>query len=160
VPAAGASDSQWEGSAETLPLQSRGLASRNFQLRVSVITPAPLNPDDQERVKAALARAVGLKPENGDSLLFDLPVAPAARPAAPIAPAAAPGLAPGYRKQAAEPMGSTAWLLALAALAGLLVLAYAVRPRAPALSPEQRDLLVLRIRRQLSLTDGSGDARS
>jgi hypothetical protein len=134
--------------------------SRNFQLRVSVITSTPLNPEEQERVRAALARAVGLKPEGGDSLLFDLPVAPAVRSGAPIAPPIVAISAPEKSKAEAGPMTSSAWLIALAALAGLLALAYALRARTPALSAEQRDILVLRIRRQLSLIDGTGDARS
>jgi len=40
-----------------------------------------------------------------------------------------------------------------------VLVAFAVRARTPALSTEQRDQLVLRIRRQLSLMDGTGDAR-
>jgi flagellar M-ring protein FliF len=157
VPSANASDSQWD-SGETAPLQSsaRDPASRNFQLRVSVITPAPLNPDDREQVKAALVRAVGLNTERGDSLLFELPVAPAA-PTAIAPPATAPAEAT-YHAPAPAAAGSSAWLLALAALAGLLGLAYAVRGAATGLTVEQRDQMVLRIRRQLSLIDGSGDA--
>ncbi len=165
VPAASASDSQWEASgnpAGNVPLQSEpgNLSSRNFQIRVSVITPAPLNPDDQERVRAALARAVGLKPESGDSLLFDLQMVPAARSGAPLAPPVAVAAPADSLRPAPASDGWTAWLLALAALGGLLALAWSVRARSPALSPEQRDLLVARIRRQLSLIDGTSDARS
>jgi len=166
VPAAAAAESGWEpagASAEGAALQAsaRDPSARNFQLRVSVITPAPLNLEDQDRVRAALSRAVGLKPEGGDSLQFGLKVAPAARAGVPIAPPAAAADEGGYRsKTASVPAGSTAWLLALAALAALLLVAYVVRARTPGISTEQRDLLVLRIRRQLSLMDGTGDARS
>ncbi len=165
VPAPTAAESQWEpdgAAAPSAPLHSsaKDPSVRNFQLRVSVITPAPLNMDEQERVKAALVRAVGLKPESGDSLLFGLQVESAPRTGAAMVPPVVASAAPDYRKAAVAPTGSSVWLLALAALAVLLALAYAVRARAPGLSAEQRDVMVLRIRRQLSLIDGTDDARS
>ncbi|HYD38760.1 MAG TPA: hypothetical protein VEA60_14170, partial [Allosphingosinicella sp.] len=101
-----------------------------------------------------------LKPESGDSLNFSLPVSPA-RSGAPAAPPVTAEVGPDYRKAAAPaPLVSTSWLLALAGVIALLLAAVAVRTRAPAISAEQRDQLVLRIRRQLSLMDGAGDARS
>ncbi len=165
VPAPTAAESQWEpdgAATPSAPLHSsaKDPSVRNFQLRVSVITPAPLNMEEQERVRAALVRAVGLKPESGDSLLFGLQVESAPRTGAAVVPPVVASAAPDYRKAAAAPMGSSVWLLALAALAALLALAYAVRARAPGLSAEQRDVMVLRIRRQLSLIDGTDDARS
>jgi len=165
VPTPTAAESQWTpdgAAAQSSPLQSsaKDPSVRNFQLRVSVITPAPLDMEEQERVRGTLARAVGLKPEGGDSLLFSLQVAPAPRIGTGIVPPDVASAAPDYRRAAAAPMGSSAWLLALAGLALLLALAWAVRASAPGLSPEQRDVLVLRIRRQLSLIDGTGDARS
>lgn len=166
VPTSAASDTGWEpagAAAEGVKLQAsaKDPSARNFQLRVSVVTPAPLNLQDQEQVRAALSRAVGLKPESGDSLNFSLKVEPV-RSAAPIAPPVAAEVGPDYRKaaSAAAPLASSAWWLALAGVAALLLLAFAVRARSPALSSEQRDQLVLRIRRQLSLMDGTGDARS
>jgi flagellar M-ring protein FliF len=165
VPTASAADTGWEpagAAAEPVKLQAstRDPSARNFQLRVSVVTPAPLNLQDQEQVKAALSRAVGLKPENGDSLNFSLQVTPA-RSGAPIAPPVTAEVGPDYRKAAAAaaPLASSAWWLALAGVVALLLVAFAVRARSPALSTEQRDQLVLRIRRQLSLMDGTGDAR-
>lgn len=163
VPTASASDSGWEPAgappeSEKLQASATNPSARNFQLRVSVITPAPLNFEDQERVRLALSRAVGLKPESGDSLNFGLKVEPA-RSAAPVVPPVAAEVGPDYRKAAATPVASTSWLIALAAIVALLLVAFAVRARAPAISAEQRDALVLRIRRQLSLMDGSGDAR-
>jgi flagellar M-ring protein FliF len=166
VPAASAADTGWESAAapaEAVKLQSsaKDPSIRNFQVRVSVITPAPLNLDDQERVRAALTRAVGLKPESGDSLNFSLQVEPAVRTGAPIVPPVTAEVGPDYRKAAAAaPLASTTWLLALGGIVALLLIAFAVRARTPAISAEQRDLLVLRIRRQLSLMDGTGDARS
>jgi flagellar M-ring protein FliF len=164
VPTATAADSGWEPAgapAEPVKLQAsaRDPSARNFQLRVSVITPAPLNLEDQERVRAALSRAVGLKPESGDSLNFGLQVAPA-RTGASIAPPVTATVGPDYRKAAATaPLASTTWLFALAGIIALLLVAFAVRARSPAISAEQRDVLVMRIRRQLSLMDGTGDAR-
>jgi flagellar M-ring protein FliF len=165
LPTPSATDSQWQPdgtTAPSTPLKSsaKDPSVRNFQLSVSVITPAPLDVEEQDRVKAALARAVGLKPEGGDSLLFGLQVAPAPRAGVAVAPPVVASGPSGYRPAAAGAMGSSAWLLALAGLAALLVIAWAVRARSPGLSPEQRDVLVLRIRRQLSLIDGTGDARS
>jgi hypothetical protein len=111
-------------------------------------------------VRAALSRAVGLKPESGDSLNFGMQVEPA-RSAAPLPPPVTAEVGPDYRKAAADaPMASTSWLVAIAAIIALLLVAFAVRARSPAISVEQRDAMVLRIRRQLSLMDGSGDARS
>lgn len=165
VPTASASDNGWESAgapAETVKLQSspKDPSIRNFQVRVSVITPAPLNLDDQERVRAALSRAVGLKPENGDSLNFSLQAEPPVRTAVPVVPPVTAEVGPDYRKAAAAaPLASTTWLLAVAGIVALLLIAFAVRARTPAISAEQRDLLVLRIRRQLSLMDGTGDAR-
>lgn len=164
VPTANAADSGWEpagAAAEGVKLQAsaKDPSARNFQLRVSVVTPAPLNLADQEQVRAALSRAVGLKPESGDSLNFSLQVTPT-RSAAPIAPPVTAAVGPDYRKAAeAAPLVSTSWWLALAAIVVLLLVAFAVRARTPALSTEQRDQMVLRIRRQLSLMDGAGDAR-
>lgn len=164
VPNASAADTGWEpagAAAENVKLQAsaKDPSARNFQLRVSVITPAPLNFEDQERVRAALSRAVGLKPESGDSLNFGMKVEPA-RANAPIAPPVTAEVGPDYRKAAATPMASTTWLVALGAIVALLLIAFAVRARSPAISVEQRDAMVLRIRRQLSLMDGTGDARS
>jgi flagellar M-ring protein FliF len=164
VPTASASDTGWEPSgapAQAVKLQASASnpSARNFQLRVSVITPAPLNFEDQERVRAALTRAVGLKPESGDSLNFGLKVEPA-RSGAPVPPPVTAEVGPDYRKAAATPMASTSWLVALAGIVALLLVAFAVRARTPAISVEQRDAMVLRIRRQLSLMDGTGDARS
>ena len=163
VPVASASDSGWEPSGEpagTVALQAsaKDPSARNFQLRVSVITPAPLNLEDQERVRSALSRSVGLKPESGDSLNFGLPVEPA-RAGMPIPPPVTAAVGSDYRKGATVPASSSAWFIALAALAALLLLAFVARARPPGLSAEERDLMVLRIRRQLSLIDGSGDAR-
>jgi flagellar M-ring protein FliF len=164
VPNASATEGGWEPAgapAEAVKLQAsaRDPSVRNFQLRVSVITPAPLNLEDQERVRAALSRAVGLKPESGDSLNFGLKVEPAPT-GAPTVPPVTAEVGPDYRKAAATPMPSTSWLVALAAIVALLLIAFAVRARSPAISTEQRDVMVLRIRRQLSLMDGAGDARS
>ena len=165
VPTANAADTGWEPAgtaAEPVKLQAsaKDPSARNFQLRVSVVTPAPLNLQDQEQVRAALSRAVGLKPESGDSLNFSLQVEPA-RSAAPVVPPVVADVGPDYRKTAAAAAApaSSAWWLALAAVVALLLVAFAVRARTPALSTEQRDQLVLRIRRQLSLMDGTGDAR-
>lgn len=163
VPTAAAADTGWEVSgapAEPVKLQAsaRDPSVRNFQLRVSVNTPAPLNLEDQERVRSALVRAVGLKPESGDSLQFGLKVAEA-RAGVPIAAPVATSVAPDYRKDAEAPIFSWTWLLALAAIAGLLLVAFGLRARSGGISTEQRDVLVLRIRRQLSLMDGTGDAR-
>jgi flagellar M-ring protein FliF len=165
VPTASATDTGWEpagAAAEGVKLQAsaKDPSARNFQLRVSVVTPAPLNFEAQEQVRAALSRAVGLKPESGDSLNFSLEVAPA-RSDSPLPPPVTAAVGPDYTKAAAPaPLASTTWLLALAGIVVLLVVAFAVRARTPALSTEQRDQLVLRIRRQLSLMDGTGDARS
>ncbi|HEX8223870.1 MAG TPA: flagellar basal-body MS-ring/collar protein FliF [Allosphingosinicella sp.] len=164
VPTASASDTGWEPAgapAQAVKLQasSSNPAARNFQLRISVVTPAPLNFEDQERVRAALTRAVGLKPESGDSLNFGLKVEPV-RTASPIVPPVTAEVGPDYRKAAVTPMASTTWLVAIAAIFCLLLVAFAVRVRSPTLTVEQRDAMVLRIRRQLSLMDGTGDARS
>jgi flagellar M-ring protein FliF len=163
VPAASATDTGWEpagAASESVKLQAsaKDPSVRNFQLRVSVNTPAPLHFEDQERVRAALTRAVGLKPESGDSLNFGMQVEPAR--ASPVPPPVTAEVGPDYRKAAATPMGSTSWLVAVAAIVALLLIAFAVRARSPAISVEQRDAMVLRIRRQLSLMDGTGDARS
>jgi hypothetical protein len=124
-----------------------------------VNTPAPLNFEDQERVRSALSRAVGLRPESGDSLNFGLKVEPV-RTGAPAVPPVVAEVGPDYRKAAGTAAPSTTWLVALGAIVALLLVAFAVRARSPAISVEQRDAMVLRIRRQLSLMDGAGDARS
>jgi flagellar M-ring protein FliF len=164
VPDAAEPESRWE-SAETAaqgtPLRNSAQepAGRNFRLRVTVITPAPVNPQDQQRVREALERSVGLKPESGDALIFGLPVAEAA-PAEGLLPGAATAATGSdYRPLPAVPAGPSLWMLLTVIGVGLVALGLGFRRRSAGMAPEQRDLLVVRIRRQLALMDESRDGQ-
>jgi len=137
----------------TAPVKARAdAARRNFQLRISVVTQAGLNPEDQTLVRNALASAVNLHEESGDSLAFD--VQPVSAPDYPVTEAAGGSDAASSAPEpshVADTMGSAwaqNWWIALLGLVGLLIVLLR-RSREAELSTEERDEFVERIRRQL-----------
>jgi flagellar M-ring protein FliF len=141
------------------PTQSRSAGSRNFRLRVLMVTESALDVEEQMRVGAAVTDAVGLNRDSGDDLSFavDTLGAPAARPAAPRIATSAEAGSSALAKPPVAPGTSQAWLIGLAAMLTLLLAVAAARARRPAMSPAQRDLLVARVRRQLSISQEVSD---
>jgi flagellar M-ring protein FliF len=139
------------------PAKASAAASRrDFQLRIAIVTQAGLNPEDQVLVRDAVAGAVKLDEQVGDSLTFDVQPLLAAS-YVPAEPAAEPVIA--EPTQSARPEDSPAadllasiwaqnWWVALLALLGLLIM-FGRRAGASELSTEERDEFVERIRRQL-----------
>jgi flagellar M-ring protein FliF len=80
-------------------------ATRRFPLHVTVSTAAPVGPQVRDQIQVLAGRAIGLRPEVGDSVAVSLAPAPApvaAEPRAetglPVAPAAASPPAPGMSR--------------------------------------------------------------
>lgn len=137
----------------------RGAATRDFQLRISIITDASLNPEDQDLIRNAVAGAVSLNEQAGDSIAFDVgavlaPIeAPATVSSSAPEPAPSADVAPGL--STTDSLWSQNWWIALAGLLGIIFL-LTRRSRDAGLSIQDRDAFVQRIRRQLG---SEGEAR-
>ncbi|WEJ98152.1 MAG: flagellar basal-body MS-ring/collar protein FliF [Candidatus Sphingomonas phytovorans] len=142
------------GTVGTVPGSASAPSARNFRLRVTVLTLSPLEAGDQDRARAAVATAIGLDEAIGDSLSFE--VGPITQPAAapqPVLPAAVPATVvdPVTPVTALDFGGLFSWWsLALAALVAATAVTLVVRNRQGALSVEDRDAFVGRLRAQLA----------
>jgi len=135
--------------------------ARNFRLRLTLVTPAPLDPAAQGVLATAIRPAVGLDDASGDVLLFETgPLEPAAAPVGPEANPARRFVAPAAPALAAEGAGWGPWWMWLAAAAIVVaVLAARLRPRAAgSLTADDHEAFARTLRRQLALTDGTGHA--
>ncbi|MEO7688277.1 MAG: flagellar basal-body MS-ring/collar protein FliF [Sphingomonas sp.] len=135
---------------------------RDFQLRVTILTEAALNAEDQGVARNAVAAAVGLDEQHGDSLSFEVgpTTIPSPAPALPLVakpvagavePAAAPALS-------AFDTGVSWWIWAMAGLVAILAIVIVVRRRQGDLSPLDREAFVTRLRQQIR-AEGNGDVR-
>jgi flagellar M-ring protein FliF len=156
-----------EGGLPALPSQADGSAApspgaRNFQLRVTILTLAPMNPDDQLVARNTVVAAMGLDEQRGDNLAFEVgPIATPSPARALMSPQPATVTA-GWQEDAdtarapAESGSLVDWWMV--ALATLVVAAAAIAARLwrPALSPEERNAFIGRVRIELG-TGGSRD---
>lgn len=150
-----------EAAADTVTSGRRSTGTRDFQLRISVVTEAGLNPEDQNLIKNAVAGAVGLDENNGDTLAFEVggaafPV-PTPQPVETAEITRDVKFAPGPSGSGASTLWAQNWWIALAGLLGVLFL-FARRSREPALSVQERDEFVQRIRQHLGPSGEAGDA--
>ena len=135
---------------------------RDFQLRVTILTEAALNAEDQGVARNAVAAAVGLDEQHGDSLSFEvgpttIPSPAVALPLAakPVAGAVEPAAAPAL---AAFDTGVSWWIWATAGLVAILAIVIVVRRRQDDLTPLDREAFVTRLRQQIR-AEGNGDVR-
>ncbi|MEN2790530.1 flagellar basal-body MS-ring/collar protein FliF [Sphingomonas oligophenolica] len=133
---------------------------RDFQLRMTILTETPLNAEDQGVARNAVAAAVGLDEQHGDSLSFE--VGPTTTPS-PAPPLAAKPVA-GAVEPAAAPVpvafetGLGWWIWALAGIVAVLAIIVLLRRRPGDLTPLDRDAFVARLRQQIQ-AEGNGDVR-
>ena len=156
-PAASGGNTKPARAADTLVA-----SSRDFQLRVTILTEAALNAEDQGVARNAVAAAVGLDEQHGDSLSFEVgptttpsPALPLPLAAKPAASAVEPTVAPTL---AAFDTGVSWWIWAMAGLVAIFAIVVVVRRRQVDLTPLDRDAFVTRLRQQIR-AEGNGDVR-
>jgi len=165
MPKAGARSDESAASGATPTARAVGMpvaGGRDFQLRMTILTEAALNAEDQGVARNAVASAVGLDEQHGDSLAFQVgptttpsPVSPLPLAAKPVTGAAEPATA---ASPAAFDTGTAWWIWALAALIGIIAIIALVRRRQSDLTPLDRDAFVARLRQQIR-AEGNGDVR-
>ncbi|MEO8374667.1 MAG: flagellar basal-body MS-ring/collar protein FliF [Sphingomonas bacterium] len=135
---------------------------RDFQLRVTVLTEAALNAEDQGVARNAVAAAVGLDEQHGDSLSFEVgpTTIPSPAPALPLAakPAAGAVETAAAPVLAAFDTGVSWWTWAMAGLVAILAIVVLIRRRQGDLTPLDREAFVTRLRQQIR-AEGNGDVR-
>lgn len=137
-------------------------ASRNFQLRITVLTLTPLGADEQSVARAAAANAVGLNEARGDTIGFELgPIAPVAA----SAPVATPLPVSTRLPPASSAAPSQNWALETlgwaseAMLLVVVVIGLLLRGRRDTLSSAERAAFVERLRVELR-SSGRADVRA
>jgi flagellar M-ring protein FliF len=154
------------GATDSLPMASGEDETRNFALRILLVTPAAVSSEDQAVVRDVAARSVKADPGRGDSIEFEIgPLAIASGSVAPPAAARAPQVvdlpqreipgAPGVLPALAT--SSWLWIL-LAAGSAALAVAFLARRRAR-MTGGEHDAFAARLQRQLALTEEQGDAQ-
>ncbi|MEO9130650.1 MAG: flagellar basal-body MS-ring/collar protein FliF [Sphingomonas sp.] len=150
-------------SATPRPADSPGAGGgRDFQLRMTILTEAALNAEDQVVARNAIAAAVGLDEQHGDSLSFEVGPTMTTLPAPALPFAAKPVV--GAAEPAAAPTsltfdtGAGWWVWGLGGLVAILGIFALVRRRDGDLSPMDRDAFVNRLRQQIR-AEGNGDVR-
>jgi flagellar M-ring protein FliF len=160
---AGATGGTAFAAAQPATAAAPATGKRDFRLRVSIVTASELGAEDRGLVDNAVSAAVGLDPRAGDSLMFTVgPIDPL--PAPPVGVAAAPAVsgsaAPAATAVAARSGSWSSLQTWIAVAIGILLVLIGLRARSVALPTTERDAMVERIRHQLSLTDGTRDARA
>lgn len=126
-------------------------AARSFPLRVTIVSAAPLNGEDQGIARDVVANAVGLQSGLGDTLAFQVgPTDPTPAPSAP-SPAASVSTVPSNAPIATEPSSSAGLSLPWLALAGsALAIAVALAiSRGRGLPEDKQEDFAARLRAQL-----------
>ncbi|HEY0148102.1 MAG TPA: flagellar basal-body MS-ring/collar protein FliF [Allosphingosinicella sp.] len=153
---------QWGEAAAPGAQPRTGAPARDFRLSVSLVTLAPLGPEEQNVVRNAAAGAIGLKPEAGDAFAFA--VGPLTPVAAPPTPGTAVSVGTVVHDTApatpGRPAWSSLWLILFVALVGVALLLLARRTRGTGLTMIERDAFVERIRHQLAPPKEIEDARA
>lgn len=122
--------------------------ARNFRLRMTLITPQPLDAGEQAALAAVIRPAVGLDDAQGDMLSFETGVS--TPPVAPTVPTYVPPTV------ASAPMAAPAWWpWALAGLVFVALIVVAVRrARATRLSGAEQDAFAAMLRRRIGQDGG------
>lgn len=132
--------------ANWTPGETEGV--RNFRLRMTLVTPQPLDAGEQAVLAAAIRPAVGLDDAQGDLLSFEASASPPQ--IVPAAPAYVPPIV------ASEPVAAPSWWPW--ALAGLGVVALIVvalrRARATRLSGAEQEAFAALLRRRIGQDGG------
>jgi flagellar M-ring protein FliF len=127
--------------------------ARNFRLRMTLVTPQPLDAGDQAALAAAIRPAVGLDNAQGDTLSFETGMS--APQVAPAVPTYVPPIA------ASEPVAAPIWWLWALAVLGVVALIVVVlrRARATRLSGAEQDAFAALLRRRIGQDGGEHVAR-
>ena len=137
--------------AEEAEKASSASAARSFPLRVTIVSAAPLNGEDQGIARDVVANAVGLQNSLGDALAFQVgPTDPLPAPPA-LAPVATATTLPSSAASSAEPSGPArpfAWWFVLAGVALLAAVALA-SSRGGGLPVDEQEDFAARLRAQL-----------
>jgi flagellar M-ring protein FliF len=135
-------------------------APRNFSLRISVITLGTLGREDRDLIGNAIIGALSVDQSLGDSIQFAVgPVDPVAPATTPAQLGAVPAVHPALPTEMPQGAWWSPWWVKLALALGLLILVLFIRNRPSGLSSDARDAFVARIRSQLGIKAGGGDAR-
>lgn len=163
MPKAGAEPAASGGTtAPARPVNTPVAGGRDFQLRVTILTEAALNAEDQGVARNAVAAAVGLDEQHGDSLSFEVGPTTIPSPAPALSLAAKP--AAGTVEPAGVPAldsfdtGVSWWIWAIAGFVAILAIVVVVRRRQGDLAPLDREAFVTRLRQQIR-AEGNGDVR-
>ncbi|MCW4463794.1 flagellar basal-body MS-ring/collar protein FliF [Sphingomonas sp. BT-65] len=149
-----------------LPMAPGESDTRNFALRILLVTPAAIPGEDQAVVRDAVVRSIKADPGRGDSIELEIgPLAIASGPVAPPVAARAPQVADVPQQEApgapavwpAPAMSIWPWIL-LAAVAAVLGVAVVARRRSR-MTGDEHDAFAARLQRQLALTEEPGDAQ-
>jgi len=137
------------------PAANAQTGARNFQLRVTVVTGVPLNAEDRQAARNAVAGAIALDEAHGDSLSFEVGATTGIMPSAPAAsPSSAPTSIPPATPAAPATSAESWWLwVALAVLGACAALWLTLRSRGAALDAEERAAFVARLRQQIAQGD-------
>lgn len=96
-------------------------------IRATILTPFPLEPDQQARVEEIARGAVGYSPSDGDVIAFETGTLPSSTEPVALAGAAMAGPKPDSRAVAAQPGSLSLIYLIVVSLAGLSMLGLAWR---------------------------------
>lgn len=142
------------------PPTASASAARTFPMRITIVSAAPLNGEEQGIARDAVAAAVGLSEPLGDTLAFQVgPTNPVASPTTPI-PAVTASAVPVLPAADAPALPWTvplSWFV----IGGVILIAaigWSIG-RGRGLSPHERDAFVARLRARIG-REGGSDARA
>lgn len=139
--------------------------SRNYALRIVVVTPTPLNADDQAVARDMVLQSIKADPARGDSVEFETgPLAIASSPDVPaMAPRAAPSV--GLIEQRAGEIAPQAtsfalnWIWFVLAAAAALAAGTILLRRRTVMTGEEHQSFAAKLQRQLAITEEASDAQ-
>ena len=142
--------------SQQVPPEGAAPPARDFRMRIAVVTPTPLGPEEQSVAAQAARTAAALDERAGDGLTFE--VGPLDTAAVPVVPAMAvePMPAPQPAPSTTDMRALSTWWPAIAGLFALLALFLFIRAQRQPLTVEVREDLVTRLRSQL---ETPGEAR-
>ena len=98
---------------------AQGEVKRTFGVRTTLLTPYPLEPDQQARIEEIARVAIGYKPSNGDLIAFETGTLPTGAMPTALPEPIAPPVKPGEAQARADPSALSPLLLVGGALIGL-----------------------------------------